>query len=270
MDLHRMIRGLEKTVVDNSPAILTGLGVAGLISTAVFSVKAGYRSQALIWREQEAREALAADKPWFKIRDQRLTVWDKIELCWKLYIPAVATGALSAACIIGANRVGTRRAAALASAYTISERAFTEYREKVVEKLGEKKEQEVRSEIAQDRVNRLPQDIAITPVDGKVMCHDAFSNSYFQSDMETLRRAENNINYQILHGDYATINDFYDQINGDLKPKLIEYTSESSEMGWNTDKPLELGYSTVMYQERIPCISYEFVSVPIREPWRFS
>jgi hypothetical protein len=173
---------------------------------------------------------------------------------------------LSCAAIIGANRIGTRRAAAVTAAYAISERAFNEYREKVVEKIGETKEQAVRDEIAQDRVNRLGEKVVmVPPSDGKVLCHDAFSNQFFHSDMESIRRAQNDINAQILHSDFATVSDFYHAIGS---PEL-EATSVSGEMGWNTDKLLDISYSTVLHKNTTPCLSIDFAVVPIREPWRF-
>jgi hypothetical protein len=105
----------------------------------------------------------------------------------------------------------------------------------------------------------------VPPSDGKVLCHDAFSNQFFHSDMESIRRAQNDINAQILHSDFATVSDFYHAIGS---PEL-EATSVSGEMGWNTDKLLDISYSTVLHKNTTPCLSIDFAVVPIREPWRF-
>lgn len=154
----------------------------------------------------------------------------------------------------------------MAGVLALTNEAFDEYKAKVREKIGEHKEQQVRDEVAQDRVNRKDApDVMVVTQTGKVMCHDAYSNQYFMSDMETLRRAENNVNAQILHSDFATVSDLYNFIDAEG----LETTSVSGDMGWNTDKMLEINYSTVMYKEHTPCISIDFATVPIRDPWRF-
>ena len=72
------------------------------------------------------------------------------KVAWKPYIPAALLGASSVACLIGANSVHARRQAALYSAYKLSETAFTEYRDKVLQTVGEEAEKEVRDKVAKD------------------------------------------------------------------------------------------------------------------------
>lgn len=269
MNITKILKQAEKLVADNSPAILTGIGVAGLITTAYLSGQASYKANEIIVDESVAQAIKLrgeGDNP------QTLTKREKFDLVWKLYIPAATVGTLSCIAIIGANRIGNRRAAAVAAAYSVSERAYQEYKDKVVEKMGENKEREIRDEIAQDRINRqdAPKTLIITDTGGQVMCHDAFSNQYFLSDMQTIRKAQNDINAQILHADYATVNDFYDSINEGRENTGLEHTSVSGDMGWNTDRILDINFSTVMYKETTPCISIDFATVPVRNPWRYN
>ena len=70
-----------------------------------------------------------------------------------LYSPVV-TGVCSAACIIGASSISARRNAALVTAYTISETALKEYRDKAVEVVGVKKEQAIRDAVAKDKLEK--------------------------------------------------------------------------------------------------------------------
>ena len=262
MNIHKLASKAEKIVTDNSPLILTSLGVAGTITTAVLTGKASFKAAELI--HDNTLEKKANTPPGERTF---ITYKENVQLTWTLYIPAVATGVMTISTIVLANQIGTRRTAAMAAAYTITDRAFTEYKEKVVEKIGENKEREVRDEIAQDRVNRGSgsQEIVVITDTNKVMCHDAYSNQFFMSDMETIRKAENTINQQILHSDYATVSDLYSYIDADG----LEPTSISGDMGWNTDKFLEISYSTTMYKDKTPCISIDFATVPVRDPWRF-
>lgn len=264
MTLRDIINNTQRFASNNSPAILTAVGVTGTVTTAWLAGVASFKAAQILEDEKVAKSVrlTSQDDNHFD-----LTAREKFELLWVLYVPAVATGVGTVACIIMANRVQGRRAAAMAAAYSLSERAFTEYKEKVVEKLGEHKERAVRDELAQERVkNHPPKDgfVIITDSD-KVLCHDAFSNQYFHSDMETIRKAVNDVNAQVLHNDSATVTDFYNFIDSpELNP-----TDISSEMGWNTDKLLECDYTTVLYKDRIPCLSVSFARAPMPNPWRY-
>src|SRR5690349_16488674 len=148
MNLPLIFKRAEKLAIDNSPALLTAIGVAGTLSTAYLVGKASFKAAALIEQEQARLNLFEKSHP--------LENKEKLQLVWKEYAPAIATGALTISCIIGANRIGSKRAAAMAAAYSLSEKAYAEYRDKVVEKIGEKKEQAARDELAQDRVNANP------------------------------------------------------------------------------------------------------------------
>ena len=245
----------EKFAVDNSPMILTGVGIAGTVTTAFFAGRGSFKAAQLIAHEQTKENIRGHHQP--------LTTKDKARLTWTLYIPAVGTGILTVVAIVGANQIGTHRAAAIAAAYTISEKAFTEYKEKVVEKLGENKEREVRDEVAQDRVTRNPvsEREVIIAGGGEVLCYDAFTGRYFESDMETLKKAQNDTNYRIISDNYASLTDFYNNLG-------LSGTEYSDEIGWNTDKLLELEITATMSEDQRPCISISFATKPVRDYYR--
>src|SRR5512140_944404 len=201
MSLIDIARQFEKYAMDNSPRILTGIAVAGTITTAYLAHKAGVETGKVLIIDEEVRRR--ADLP-------EATFIDKVNLVWPEYLPAVGTGALTIACIIGASRIGSRRAAAVAAAYSLSERAFAEYKEKVVENIGEKKLQKIYDDLAQSRVDRDPvstREVIITG-NGDVMCYDSLTGRYFMGSMETIRKAENEINKQVLNNSYASLTQF--------------------------------------------------------------
>jgi uncharacterized protein DUF6353 len=260
--LGSLAKRFERLIIDNSPVILTAIGVTGALTTAYLTGRASFRASDLIFEETMRinKKTGIEDDP------ELLTAKEKIRLVWKLYIPPAVTGSLTIAAIISANQIGSRRAAALAAAYAISEKAFDEYRSKVVEKIGEKREQTVRDEIAQDRVNRMPvvdREVIVTG-NGSVLCQDAFSGRYFLSDMETLRTAENDINYRVIHDSYASLSDFYELIG-------LPSTSVSDDVGWNLDKLLELKFSATLTEAaKKPCICVDFKVAPVRHYNRLS
>ena len=238
---------IPKIVADNSPVILTAIGVTGALTTAYLTGKASIKATQLI-HEIESYE--------LRVVDNR----EKIKLCWKFYIPAISSAVVTVAAIIGANRIGTRRAAALAAAFSLSERAFEEYKAKVIERVGAKKEEGFRDEIAQERVNKTydeNREVIVTG-NGSVLCMDAYSGRYFLSDMETIRTAENDINHRVIHDSYASLSDFYELVG-------LAGTSMSDEVGWNLDKLLTIKFSaTITEGAKKPCIVIDYTTAPVR------
>lgn len=223
----------RRTLRTNSPAILTGLGVSGSITTAFLAGRAGYKAS------QRLGEAPAY-----------LTPKEKIQITWDLYIPPVVSGGVTIGCILFASRAHSRRAAAAYSLLAVSERTLEEYREKVTEVLGVNKEQAIRDDIAQDRTNKNPPTVIIGG-DSDVICHELFTGRYFKSDMESLRKAQNDINAKINQNLYVTMDEFY-YILG------IPGTSNSHGLGWDSDKLLELEYSTVLGPDSKPCLAFDY------------
>ena len=249
MNIQGLAKHVERVAVDNSPAILTAIGVTGTVTTAIFASKASFKAADII-REMESVEPVADDPK------QRLL--DRTKATWQLYIPAVGVGTATIACIVFANQIGTRRAAAMAAAYSMSEKAFSEYREKIVEKVGEAKEQEARDEIAQERVERNPLGSQVIVVnDREVLCFDQYTGRYFNSDMETLKQAQNKINYRMIRENYASLNDFYAYIG-------LDWVPTGDDVGWNSDQMLELSFTTVLSDDQRPCIAIDFHTVPVR------
>jgi hypothetical protein len=243
----------SKLAADNSTTIFTAIGVTGVITTAYLTARASHTAAGLLLDEKMAG----------RDGEDALDIREKIDLTWKLYIPPAMTGAVTIACIIAANRVGTRRAAALAAAYTLSEKAIVEYKEKVVEKFGEKKEQEVRDELARDRIHRNP-DREVVIIEGdSVRCFEAYTGRYFTSNIETLKKAQNTVNHQVLHSYYASLSDFYEEIG-------LPRTAISDEIGWNVDRLLDLKFSAILPKDGRPCISFDYDVVPIRDYNRIS
>lgn len=253
MDFQVWAKHVERVVVNNSPAILTAVGVTGTVTTAIFAGRASFKAADLI-REMEAEEGTPEDPK------ERLV--ERTKATWKLYVPAVGVGTATVACIIFANQIGVRRAAAMAAAYSMSEKAFTEYREKIVEKVGANKEQEARDEIAQERVERNPLGSQVIVMgDREVLCFDQYTGRYFNSSMETLKQAQNKINYRMIRENYASLNDFYDAIG-------LDWVATGDDLGWNSDAMLELSFTTVLSDDQRPCLAIDFHTVPVRNFYR--
>lgn len=251
---------IGKLVADNSALVLTAMGAAGTLATAYLAAKASFEAAEVIQQETDQRVQEAGGHV---IDAVPLTNREKTRLVWEFYIPAASTAALTVSCIILVNRIGTRRAAAMATAYAISDKAFEEYRAKVKEKFGHRKEESVRTDVMQDRVKKDPptKDRIIMTGNGEVLCRDEFSERYFRSTVHDIKKAVNDINFKIINENYASLGDFYEMIG--LKP-----TSYSEELGWTTERLLELSEGTTLTEDDQPCFTFNFSAAPIRNYYR--
>ncbi len=233
-----VIQNMRTAVKKHSPEILTGIGIAGMITTTVMAVRATPKALRLI---DEKKEELETDE---------LTPKETIQAAWPCYIPAAITGTVSIACLIGASSVNIRRRAALATAYSLSESALKEYQEKVVETIGKKKEESIRDAVAKDKIEKNPvssREVIITEK-GNTLCYDAVSGRYFKSDIDKLKKAENELNRRMRDEMYISLNDFYYEIG-------LKGTSIGDEIGWNIDKGyINLDFSSQLAEDGTPCL----------------
>lgn len=237
-----LIRKTNRYTHRYSPIIMTGIGLAGVATTVYLTATASFKAARAI-DEAENVGGISNDST------QRFK--EQVNIAWKFYIPPVTTGVVTVGAIAYANRLGSKRTTAAISAYTITERAFAQYREKIVEEIGPHKEQIVRDDIARSVAEAAPSRELIIAGSGEVMCCELYTRRYFMSDMEQLRKAQNDINAQVNNELYVSLDDFYDKIK--LTP-----TAHSSELGWDSDRQLELEFSTVLSEDGRPCLAFNY------------
>ena len=244
--LPNFIKKAGRSISKHSPGILTGIGIAGMITSTVLAVKATPKAVQIIEEEKKEKET------------EKLPTKDIVKITWKCYIPSAVTCAASVACLIGARSVQSKRTAALATAYKLSETALNDYREKVIETIGEKKEKTIRDEVAKEQVKRDPvstREIILTEK-GNTLCYDVISGRYFKSDIDKIKRAENELNKKLLSEMYLSLNEFYDALG--LKP-----TSLGNELGWNLDDGLiDIHFSSQIADNDTPCVVVDYHIAP--------
>ena len=247
-NLQAFWKDTEKVLKKHSPEILTGIGITGMITTTVLAVRATPKALMLI----EERK--------LDLNTEDLKKTEIIKTTWKCYIPTFVTGTLSIACIVGASSVNLRRNAALAAAYALSDSTLKEYREKVVEHIGEKKETEVRDAIAKNRIEKNPvetQQIVVTK-NGDTLCYEPLSGRYFKSDIEKIKRAVNEINRRMLDDTYVSLNDFYYEIE-------LDETKIGNKLGWRVDTCglIDIRFSSQLTNDGTPCLVMDFIDAPM-------
>lgn len=245
-EIAKSFLSLKTAIKKHSPEILTGIGIAGMITTTVMAVRATPKALILI---EERKEEIGAEK---------LEAMDMVKTTWACYIPAAITGTLSVACLIGASSVNARRNAALATAYTLSESALKDYQGKVIEMFGEKKNEAVKDAVAKDKVEKNPvvtREVIITEK-GNTLCYDAISGRYFKSDIEKIKKAEFELNRQMLDDMYVSLNDFYYEIG-------LDSVKLGDELGWNVDSGyIDLSFSSQLASDGTPCLVIDYSVAP--------
>lgn len=245
-EITKSFLSLKTAIKKHSPEILTGIGIAGMITTTVMAVRATPKALILI---EERKEEIGAEK---------LEAMDMVKTTWACYIPAAITGTLSVACLIGASSVNARRNAALATAYTLSESALKDYQGKVIEMFGEKKNEAVKDAVAKDKVEKNPvvtRGVIITEK-GNTLCYDAISGRYFKSDIEKIKKAECELNRQMLDDMYVSLNDFYYEIG-------LDSVKLGDELGWNVDSGyIDLSFSSQLASDGTPCLVIDYSVAP--------
>ena len=243
--LTNFIKTTKKSLVKHSPEILTGIGVTGMVVSTVLAVKATPKAMMLI------------DDKKIELGVSDLTIKETVQAAWKPYLPATLTAVASISCIIGASTVNAKRNAALATAYTISERALVRYRDKVIETIGERKEKEIREKISQDEIDKNPvvsSQIIITSK-GNTLCRDSISGRYFRSDLDTIRKIVNELNRDMTFQNYISLDEFYYKLG-------LEPTKNGSLLGWNIEGGLiELNFDTCLVNDE-PCVVIDYSVSP--------
>lgn len=254
-NLANLMSNTRQFVSKRSPEILTGIGIAGMITTTVLAVRATPKALQLIEEKK--------NDDWV----DELSPLEVVKTAWKPYVPAAVTGVASVACLIGASSVNAKRNAALATAYKLSETALSEYREKVIETIGEKKEKTVRDKVAEERVKKNPvsKSEVIVTNNGTTLCFDPISARYFKSSIDKIKRAENELNKQMLHdiSGYVSLNDFYDELG-------LDHTSVGDELGWNVDRLIDISFSSQLNDNGEPSVVLDYLVAPKYDFYKFS
>ena len=234
------------------PQILTGFGISGMVMTIILAVKATPKALELI---DEAKKEKGED----------LTQVETVKAAWKPYVPAAVTGVISTACLIGADSIHTKRATVLTAAYKLSETALHEYKDAVVETIGEKKAEEVIEKVAEKRLEAAPvyDELVVHTGTGNHLCYDHWSGMWFRSSYNSIKAAQNVLNDTIRDENCAGINVIYDALS-------LPHTGMSEELGWDA---VVHGKVTIDIRSKVapngePCLVLDYDKVPVLDYWR--
>lgn len=275
------ISSVGKAVEQKSPAILTGIGIGSFVGCAILAVKATPKAIQLMdlkakekyceFLEPAGQVEYETYEEWLEIENltvvpprvyfNALTPVEVVKSTWKAYVPAVGLGLVGVVCLIGAARVSSARNAAFAGAASIAEKALYEYQQKVVDILGEDQANEIRDELAKDRVVKI--DAADISGNNETMCsrpggswiYDPITDRKWKSDLETVRAAMNDFNHDLIGGVYGTLNDWYYCLG-------VKGVSIGDDLGWCSDKLLDIRFAAMVLDNGEPAIVLDYETLP--------
>lgn len=224
----------------HSPTILTGIAVAGTISAVISAVNDTPKAIILIDQMKEEKTNI-----------------NIIKAAWTAYIPTAIITGVTISCILFSNTISLKRNAALASVYSITKKALNTYENKVIDLVGKNKNQKIKDEIASDKLkeNPLTNEVVIIG-NGDILCYDSLSGRYFNSNIEEIKKIQNEFNIELIHSLYISLNDFYYALG-------LSGTKLGDEIGWNlSDGLIEINFSTQLAENGKPCLVLDYITEP--------
>lgn len=158
-------------VQKHSPAILTTVGVVGVVAAGILAAKNTLKLEATVDEGQARLQNAKSLVEEGEASEKAITVAytkNVIEVA-KLYVAPTTLMVTGLVCILSAQNILNKRNAALAAAYKGLESAFGAYRERVREELGEEREEQIRYGLREEEVTdeKGKKTKVLKPVDGQ-------------------------------------------------------------------------------------------------------
>jgi len=237
-DIAKGMKAAKSLITANSPVLLTGASIAGIVATGVLAAKGGYKARGIV--DEERMRRVASPEPpfdtfaeYYKTYVEKapdLTLQEKVKLTWLCYAAPAVTGVTAISSTAGVHLIHTKRHAALAGLYAMTSAKLDDVSEKAEELLGPKKAQELKNEISQKAVDRdgpiVNTEVMITG-DGTALTHDQGTGRWFMSSVNKIEAAVNEVNAELANNSGAVcLNDLYDKLG-------MEPVELGNKVGWS-------------------------------------
>lgn len=256
-------KGVELLAKKQSPAVLTGLTLAGIVVTGILAYKSGLKAHDILEDRKEQKEEMQLET---KKEKSQFIVNTAKEIA-PIVAPPIIMGAVTAACAIGGNRISNKRVAVLSAAYAVTKDALTETNNKMVDMLGAGKAKQIKDEIIKDKVKKKPsngEEIIQTTGKGNQLFKDMMFGTTFRSNLNAVEQAIRELSADCEADRYVTLDEFYDKLN-------LEHIGFGNSVGWSS-KDLARGMLPIsttsliddFYGEVVIHINYNSIGVSKR------
>ena len=246
--MNKMSRNLHKfgfKFKKHSPEILAVAGVVGIVASGVMACKASTKLSGVIEETKEQLDQVHdyVEKNGFSDKyteedskkDTAIIYTQTAVKLVKLYGPAVILGTLSITAMLTSNKILRKRNIALAAAYTTVDKAFKDYRGRVIERFGEELDKELKYNLKSKEIEEVvtdengeetsvkktvkamnPNDISQYARFFDESCKN-WSKSQFHNQM-FLKQQQNYANDLLKAQGYLFLNDVYKMLGMDVAP----------------------------------------------------
>lgn len=230
----------------NSPHLMFGAGIVGVVATAVLASKATLRLESTLQGIQDTKDViensvgtkLSDGEVVTEAQKQRMMVLVSVKGAGKiakLYAPTIAVGTVSIAILTGSHVVLNRRNVALTAAYAGLEKAYQEYRDRVMAELGEDRERELRYPTEEKTVKVDGKNKKVVVPDGTPSLYARFFDEYNKNWCKTpeynrmfLNTQQNWANELLRARGHVFLNEVYDMLG-------LERSKAGAVVGWVND-----------------------------------
>lgn len=242
-----------------SPEILTGVAVVGVVATAVLAVRASKKAEPILsdlkMDVEYIREDTLTNTPDEVNKEvAKRYVRAGVDLA-KVYGPTVTMGATTVIAILSAHNIAKKRYVAMAAAYKVVEANFAEYRERMIEELGEEREAEIRSghytkTVTDENGKKTKVEVRERDLSNFSRVFDE-SNPNWQGNPDFndlfLRGQQNYLNDMLRIKGHVMLNHAYERLGIPIVP-------EGYQVGWSTkadvhDGFVDLGLDRIQYKD---------------------
>lgn len=237
-----------------SPEILVVAGIVGTVVSAVMACKATTKISDILETTRDDIDTIHNFKPDTESEETYSEEDMKKDLTIvyiqtgikfvKLYTPAVLLGAVSIVSILTSNNILRKRNVAIAAAYATVDRGFKEYRNRVIERFGEKVDKELKYNIKAKKVDTISNEDGKEEKVDKVMdviepnTYSIYARFFDDGCTGWEKNAEYNLSFLRIQQQYANdllrsrghlfLNEVYDMLG-------IPRTKEGQAVGWIYD-----------------------------------
>lgn len=268
MKSNKITKFLEKADIftkKNSPAILAGLAVVGVLSTVYCAWKAAPRADDILEKHRkEMNSVKKGDKD-----AKRSVVKETAKELVPVILPTFAMTTATILAILGSHSVSARRVAALSTAYAMSKDMVSDLNEQMVKDFGPKKAKAVKDAVFEKKVKEEHKDDIPLRDEGMrkrgmYWCREYYTGQVFQTNADIINRARNAMSSRIQSEMYITLGEFWGELlsYGSIGMEPLFRTPIKDELGWGVDDlvngNLDISYTSVLDDDDSPILALEY------------
>lgn len=255
--LNKVGKTIKVFTSENDTQIKTGIGLGLLGASVGFAIMGTIRAVKAI--ENRKHELAVEQEDGVKVIPSKLPPKEVAKTVWKYYIPTAITMIGGVTAVIKSDVDSNKKLSIATAACALSETAYEELKDSITNTVGEKKKDEIIDNMVNAKIDKKPVDEVIQTGHGDTLMYDYLSGRYFYSDVDFIKRSINDLNKDMLCGDYMSLNDFYYAIG-------LGGIGLGDALGWRADRSLikeRIGSRTVDVHGKIePCIELTFENMP--------